>query len=164
MRLIDSDGYGVELSVAGYQFPDHIDPRIRYSWLIIAGTANCPDGNWSFRWQALTLDDAVELAEWLRRIAAEAEPSGGEVPGPARLVFTEPNLSFAATPVAGAVEMRIGLDLEFSPPWNRRAEAGSPVVITARLTPADIATAAKDLGTEVDAYLPPGGRLLGRAR
>ncbi|MFI5715361.1 hypothetical protein [Nocardia sp. NPDC051750] len=164
MRLIDSDGYGVELSVAGYQFPDHIDPRIRYSWLIIAGTANCPDGNWSFRWQALTLDDAVDLAEWLRRIAAEAQPSGDAPPGPARLVFTEPNLSFTATPVPGAVELRIGLDLEFSPPWNRRVTAGSPVVVTARLAAADIATAAKDLGAEVDGYLPPNGRLPGRAR
>lgn len=164
MRLIDSDGYGVELSVAGYQFPDHIDPRIRYSWLIIAGTANCPEGNWSFRWQALTLDDAVELADWLRRIAAEAQPSGEPLPGPARLVFTEPNLAFTATPVDGAVELRIGLDLEFSPPWNRRAEAGNPTVVTARLAPDDLATAAKELGAEVDSYLPPGGRLLGRVR
>ncbi|WUI31051.1 hypothetical protein OG804_25210 [Nocardia sp. NBC_00416] len=154
----------MELSVAGYQFPDHIDPRIRYSWLVIAGAANCPEGNWSFRWQALTLDDAVELADWLRRIAAEAEPSGEPVGGPARLDFTEPNLSFTASRAAGAVEVEIGLDLEFSPPWNRRATAGSPFVVTARLSPADLATAAKDLGAEVDGYLPPGGPLLSRVR
>ncbi|MGW4070771.1 WapI family immunity protein [Nocardia grenadensis] len=164
MRLIDSDGYGVELSVAGYQFPDHIDPRIRYSWLVIAGTANCPDGNWSFRWQALSLDDTVELADWLGRIAAEAEPAGASTDGPARLAFTEPDLSFTATRTGSAIELRIGLDLEFSPPWDRRATAGSPYIVTARLAAADIATAAKDLGAEVDSYLPPGGSLLGRAR
>ncbi|WP_327148583.1 WapI family immunity protein [Nocardia sp. NBC_01329] len=196
MRLIDSDGYGVELTIAGYQFPDHIDPRIRYSWLVIAGTANCPEGNWTFRWQALSLDDTVELADWLGRIATEAGPSGegvagpsgegvagpsgegvagpsGEgvaepssaaVVGPARLTFTEPNLSLTATRSGGEVELAIGLDLEFSPPWDRRAAAGSPFIVTTRLPPADIATAAKDLGAEVDSYLPPGGRLLGRAR
>lgn len=162
MRLIDSDGYGVELTVAGYQFPDHIDPRIRYSWLIIAGAANCPEGNWSFRWQALTLDDAVELAEWLRRIAA-ADP-GDPLPEPARLEFTEPNLSFTALSLAGAVELRIGLDLEFSPPWNRRVTAGEPTVVPARLDPAELAVAAADLEAEVGSYLPPGGRLLGRVR
>lgn len=154
----------MELSVAGYQFPDHIDPRIRYSWLVIAGSANCPEGNWAFRWQALSLDDAVELAGWLRRIAEEAEPGGEPVGGPARLAFTEPNLSFTATRTAGAIELGIGLDLEFSPPWDRRAAAGSPFVVTARLSPGDIATAAKDLGAEVESYLPPGGRLLGRVR
>lgn len=164
MRLIDSDGYGVELSVAGYQFPDHIDPRIRYSWLIIAGTASCPEGKWSFRWQALTLDDAVELAAWLRRLAAAVEPGGDPLPGSTGLEFTEPNLTFAATPVTGAVELRIGLDLEFSPPWNRRVSAGEPAVVTVRLGAADLATAAADLDAEVGSYLPPGGRLLGRVR
>ncbi|MET8800680.1 hypothetical protein ABZV91_30370 [Nocardia sp. NPDC004568] len=164
MRLIDSDGYGVELSVAGYQFPDHIDPRIRYSWLVIAGTANSPDGNWFFRWQALSLDDTIELADWLRRIAAEAQPGGTPADGPARLAFTEPNLSFTATRAGSEIELRIGLDLEFSPPWDRRAAAGSPYIVTARLSAADIATAAKDLGAEVDSYLPPGGSLIGRPR
>lgn len=162
MRLIDSDGYGVELSVAGYQFPDHIDPRIRYGWLVIAGTANCPAGNWSFRWQALTLDESVELADWLKRVAAEAEPDGEPAAGPARLTFTEPNLGLTATRSGGAVELAIALDLEFSPPWDRRNDGDSPFVVTARLAPADIATAAKDLGAEVDGYLPPGGRLPGR--
>ncbi|MEU4316740.1 hypothetical protein [Nocardia sp. NPDC024068] len=162
MRLIDSDGFGVELSVAGYQFPDHIDPRIRYGWLVIAGVANCPEGNWSFRWQALTLDESVELADWLKRIAAEADGDDAPVPGPARLTFSEPNLGFTATRGAGAVELAIALDLEFLPPWDRRTDEGSPFVVTARLAPADIATAAKELGAEVDGYLPPGGRLPGR--
>lgn len=142
--------------MAGYQFPDHIDPRIRYSWLVIAGTANCPEGAWTFRWQALTLDDAVELADWLGRIAAEAEPADDTARGSARLDFTEPNLSFTATRTGTEVELGIGLDLEFSPPWNRRATAGRPFVVTARLAPADIATAAKEFGAEVDGYLPPG--------
>lgn len=155
MRLIDSDGYGVELSVAGYQFPDHIDPRIRYSWLVIAGTANCPEGSWAFRWQALTLDDAVELADWLRRIAADVESASDTARGCARLDFTEPDLSFTATRDGSEVELGIGLDLEFSPPWDRRVTAGRPFVVTARLTPADIATAGEEFGAEVAGYLPP---------
>ena len=163
MRLIDSDGYGVELAIAGYQFPDHIDPRIRYGWLVIAGTANCPAGTWSFRWQALTLDDTAELADWLDRIAGQAQPGGaGHEAG--RLSFTEPNLSFTALPDGGVVELRIGLDLEFSPPWQHRTEPGEPFVVTSRLTAPDIATAAKQLRAELAGYLPPRGRIPGRPR
>ncbi|WP_040788401.1 WapI family immunity protein [Nocardia paucivorans] len=163
MKLIDCDGYGVELSVADYQFPEHTDPRIRYSWLVIAGSANCPLGNWSFRWQALTLDDAVELGHWLRRLAerdigAADDPDG--TTGPARLTFTEPNLVFAgACRAEGDIDLHIGLDLEFSPPWRKRTSAGDPSVVTVRLAPEAVATAADEWIAEVDGYLPPGGRL-----
>lgn len=62
MRLIGSDGQGVELGIVDYQFPDAADPRQRRSWLVVEGSAHCPQGTWSFRWPALTADDAVELA------------------------------------------------------------------------------------------------------
>lgn len=163
MKLIDCDGYGVELSVADYQFPEHTDPRIRYSWLVIAGSAYCPLGNWSFRWQALTLDDAVELGHWLRCLAErdiDAVDGHDGTAGSAKLTFTEPNLTFAGGRRAeGDIDLRIGLDLEFSPPWRKRTSAGDPSVVTIRLAPEAVAMAATEWTAEVDGYLPPGGRL-----
>ena len=74
MQLIASDGYGVELRAIGYQFPDASDERMRRSWLMIEGTGFSADGTWSFRWQALTSDEAVVLSGWLRRAAAGQIP------------------------------------------------------------------------------------------
>lgn len=124
VRLIGIDGYGVELGVVGYQFPEAVDLRIQRSWLIITGTAYSSQGVWSFRWQALTPEDAVEVARWLRRAAEER---GGSEQRSERLAFTEPNLTFSySTTDASRIDLDIGLDLEFSPPWRHRGRAGDP--------------------------------------
>ncbi|MFC5754535.1 hypothetical protein [Actinomadura rugatobispora] len=138
MRLVGRDGHGIELRIDGYQFPDAEDERLRTSWLMIAGTAYGPEGSWSFRWQALTPPDAVHLAAWLR--TAEAGDT---------LRFTEPNLSLALT-ARGPDEtvLRIGLDLEFSPPWRKHIRAGDPYTIPARLSTADLLAAADDWAAE----------------
>ncbi|MFE2130931.1 WapI family immunity protein [Streptomyces amritsarensis] len=155
MRLIGSDGHGVELGVGGYQFPDAVDPRQRQSWLIVEGSAHCPQGAWSFRWQALTADDAVELARWLGRAAAR--PFGSEHDDSGRLDFTEANLAFAFTWTdPGLVELRVSLDLEFSPPWRRQARSGEPFVVTSRLTAEEVLTAATEWAAEITPYPPAG--------
>ncbi|MCZ4101816.1 hypothetical protein C8250_015355 [Streptomyces sp. So13.3] len=156
MRLIGSDGHGVELGVVGYQFPDAVDPRQRQSWLVVEGSAHCPRGTWSFRWQALTADDAVELGRWLGRAATQ--PSGVGRDGSGRLDFTEPNLAFAFTWIdAGLLELRVSLDLEFSPPWRRQARSGEPFVVTCRLTAESVSTAATEWAAEIKPYPPVGG-------
>ncbi|MFJ9523457.1 hypothetical protein ACIRPK_35125 [Kitasatospora sp. NPDC101801] len=155
MRLIGSDGHGVELGVVGYQFPDAVDPRQRQSWLVVEGSAHCPQGTWSFRWQALTADDAVELARWLDRAAIR--PSGSEQDANSRLDFTEPNLAFAFTWTdAGLVELRVSLDLEFSPPWRRQARSGEPFVVVFQLTAESVSTAAAEWAAEIKPYPPVG--------
>ncbi|MEW2355517.1 hypothetical protein [Spirillospora sp. NPDC029432] len=142
MRLIGRDGHGIDLRIDGYQFPDAEDEDLRTSWLMIAGTAHSPEGVWDFRWQALTPDDAAYLAVWLR----DAEEGG-------TLDFTEPNLSF--TFLARTREhatLRIGLDLEFSPPWRKHTRAGDPFLIVTRLRAADLTRAAAAWADEAAAY------------
>jgi hypothetical protein len=97
VKLIGEDGYGVELGVVDYQFPDAVDPRQRRSWLVVEGTARCPQGMWTFRWQALTCDDAVSLARWLHAGAGDRLDMGDDGQGneTSALEFTEPNLALA---------------------------------------------------------------------
>ncbi|MDX3539026.1 hypothetical protein PV721_32785 [Streptomyces sp. MB09-01] len=163
MRLIGSDGYGVELGVAGYQFPEAVDPQQRQSWLVVEGSAHCPQGTWSFRWQALTADDAVELALWLGRAAAQ--PTGAEHDGSGRLDFTEPSVAFAFTWTdSGQVELRVSLDLEFSPPWQRSPPSGEPFVVTCQLEAESVSKAAAEWTAEIAPYPPADRAVLSSAR
>jgi hypothetical protein len=147
MRLIGSGGHGVELGIVGYQFPDATHPGQRQSWLIVEGSASCPEGTWSFRWQALTADDAVVLADWLRSAAGEQDG--------ASLEFTEPNLALASTRSGtNQVDLQISLDLEFSPPWRRRTHSGDPFTISCQITPAAMLKSATDWTAEIAPYPP----------
>ncbi|MEO3829355.1 hypothetical protein [Actinomadura sp. B10D3] len=138
MRLVGKDEYGIDLCIADYQFPDAEDARLRTSWLVIAGTACSEEGAWSFRWQALTPPEARSLATWL-----ETSRAGDH------LRFTEPNLSFALVErTERETVLRIGLDLEFSPPWRKQTRAGDPYTITTRLCAAALPTAVADWTAE----------------
>ncbi|WP_026402601.1 WapI family immunity protein [Actinomadura rifamycini] len=150
MRLIDASGHGVELRVTGYQFPD--DPARRYSWHMVEGSATCPEGAWTFRYPALTCDDSPHVAVWLRRAARSADAPADAGP-PAGLRFTEPNLTLAvAGRSSGLVTLDVGLDLEFSPPWDHRHRAGDPYVVRCRLAPRRIEEAAGDWEREIAPY------------
>lgn len=148
MQLLDDNGHGMALYVADYQFPDDPHPGKRRSWLIVYGTAHCPRGSWSFRWQALTPDDAIDIARWLRQVASGA--------GEPTLAFIEPALSFEHTwGEPGTIDLDIGFDLEFSPPWDRRPRAGDPFIVSCRrLTPAGLLRAADEWDSEIVPYPP----------
>jgi hypothetical protein len=159
MQLISSDGYGIEIQAIGYQFPEDPDERIRRSWLMIDGTANCAEGTWHFRWQALTPEEAVELSNWLRKAAA------GEIPAPSAAgphaaghngpYFTEPNLTLTLVGYQQQeAVLRIGLDLEFSPPWRKHNRAGDPFVIQCSRSAADLLKAANDWDTQIAPFPP----------
>jgi hypothetical protein len=159
VRLIGTDGHGVELTVAGYQFPDHPDLRERRSWLVIEGTGHAGEGSWSFRWPALTPDDAVLVPEWLRLAAAGAMPVAephdlsGACDG--CLHFAEPNLGFAVAGLGpGRVTLRLEFDLEFAPPWQVRSRAGNPYELTCELPASALLTAADEWDAEI-ARFPP---------
>lgn len=158
MRLIDCDGHGIELGVVNYQFPDDAHEGKRRSWLIIEGTAHCPQGAWTFRWQALTPEDAVVLATWLRDIA---RAPGGRQPEDRSLEFIEPNLAFTADRAdARHITLEIRLDLEFSPPWRKRNQAGDPFTVVCRITPEALLRATTEWTAEIAPYPPwtPGGQ------
>jgi hypothetical protein len=155
MRLIGSDGHGVELGVVGYQFPDAVDLQQRQSRLVIEGSASCPEGTWSLRWQALTAEDAVELARWLQRSAAQSTDGRHDDSG--WLDFTEPNWpSPSPGPPQASSSFRISVDLELLPPWRLQARSGDPFVVTCRPTPESVLNAATDWATEIKPYPPAG--------
>lgn len=107
--LLSSDTHGpsVELDVVGYQFPEIMstqqpeDGRAAAdwdaNWLMIRGRVRAADGEtWGFDQPCLTTWEAAQLADWLEE---RVEPHGGLPPGSElshRLIFTEPNLGFAA--------------------------------------------------------------------
>jgi hypothetical protein len=91
MQLFDDAGYGVEIKVAGYQFPAVRDRRLRYSWHMVEGAAATAAGSWTFRHPALTCNDSPDVSSWLRAAAGSKKDDDGV----AGLAFTEPNLTLA---------------------------------------------------------------------
>lgn len=148
MRLIGGDGSGPEVGVTGYQFPDAADPGQRFSWHMVEGAGRTSLGRWQFRYPALTCDETSRVSAWLRDAATDA--------GQPELSFTEPNLAFrVADRFSDDVLLRIELDLEFSPPWDRRRSAGNPFIIAA-CVPRQVLVAAADAWDQEAAPFPDG--------
>ncbi|MFJ4654768.1 hypothetical protein ACIP5Y_26140 [Nocardia sp. NPDC088792] len=117
---------------------------------MIEGTAYSPQGDWSFRWQALTPPEAMALGQWLQQAAQV--PVANE-PRITQLTFTEPNLVFSfSTTDTELIELNISFDLEFSPPWRRHTRAGDPYVVSCCLTGDSVSAAATEWATEVEPY------------
>jgi hypothetical protein len=55
---------------------------------------------------------------------------------------------------AGLLELRVGLDLEFSPPWRRHARSGEPFVVTCQLTTESVSAAATEWAAAIKPYPP----------
>jgi hypothetical protein len=150
-------GYGVDMRVVGYQFPDADDPAERCSWHMVEGTATCAEGSWSWRYPALTCDESPRLSAWLRSVAdaGESEPAGagGTVRPMATLTFLEPNLSLTLVGCSpGAVLIDIGLDLEAAPPWQPRRAAGNPFRVRCDVAREHLLRAAEDWDAEIAPY------------
>lgn len=145
----------LELSIAGYQFPDSDDPQLKYSWHMIQGRASTASEAWDFRWHALTCDEPVRLAAWLRE-AAEASALGRVMPaeGPGPISFTEPNLAFEVESYCrDVVVIRVELDLEFRSPSNKpNYYVGHPNVLHIRTSIDKLAAAAADWESDLRRY------------
>jgi hypothetical protein len=135
VRLIGAEGFGVDLQVTGYQFPDAVDPGQRFSWHMVEGEGVARQGRWRFRYAALTCDEIPRISAWLREWAiSDAQFS---------LSFMEPNLRFKVVDSSlDNVTLGIEFDLEFSPPWQQHSYAGDPFVLTVPVARRALATAA----------------------
>ena len=150
-------GYGVDMRVVGYQFPDADDPVKRYSWHMVEGTATCAEGSWSCRYPALTCDESPRLSGWLREVADAVESrlagAGGTAWPTATLTFLEPNLSLTVVGWARkAVVIDVGLDLEFAPPWQPRRAAGNPYRVRCEVDREHLLQAAEEWDAEIAPY------------
>jgi hypothetical protein len=108
MRFVGRNGMGVELRVAGYQFPDNVADSV--NWLMIEGDVRHPRGSWSFREPCLLIEEATQLADWLEALKA------GQRVGPS-CGFFEPNLSFEVLPPGDVRLLRVLFAAESRPVW-----------------------------------------------
>jgi hypothetical protein len=148
MRLVARDGTSLTLHPLGYQFPAGTGPDDD-QWLVVSGRLRDGDRSWSFEEPCLLLDEAYELAAWLRRAAeGDVQPqplAGSQDQGwEPSLRFTEPVLAFsvAARDDAGMV-VRVHCSLEAAPPWldeDQRAPWGH--VVALRVAPIELRQAA----------------------
>jgi len=114
MLLVGREGNELELSIAGYQFPEeHRDPWDS-NWLLVAVRLVAPQGSWEVVDPCLTTWEAKRLVSWLVHAAARD-------PAAVPMTFTEPNLTVTARARTSAplrVHVRACLALELRPPWS----------------------------------------------
>src|SRR6185369_8183602 len=99
-----------------------------------------------------TCDESPRLSAWLRA-AADFTASGESSNRLDPPFFMEPNLTVAPDGwTDDATVLKIGLDLEFSPPWQRRTSAGDPFVIVIEPTREQVRQAAEEWDAEIAPY------------
>lgn len=136
MKIVGDD-ISLELTIAGYQFPNpsgNEENNWDLNWLVIEGKVECEDKskNWTFRDPCLTTFEVEELAKWLE--------------GPSRLpvkIFVEPNLKFTFSPPY----LVVVFSHESAPPWRNR---GSTMAFT--LDKNDLPSLAASLRTQLEKY------------
>lgn len=140
MRL-DSAHASVELSIAGYQFPEAEPsadgPLGDENWLVVRGAIRTDGRSWTFEDPCLLAGEAQELVRWLRALAAGG--ARGDRMCVNQLDFVEPDLRFTAEAVTDVVAT---VTVEFS--------RGETVTLTLPL--ADVGAAADDWQRECSAY------------
>ena len=154
LTLGSTRGDSLRLAIDGYQFPDHDDPRRRYSWYMVEGGATLDGQAWDFRWQALTCDTPPLLVGWLLQLE-EWLTTGTDTDPPKPPWLIEPILQFPLVrAVNGRAEISVELNLEFLPPDRRngRRGTGKPAVLTLRATAEELRQAAIDFAATIAQY------------
>ncbi|CAN5877238.1 hypothetical protein BH24DEI2_BH24DEI2_01590 [soil metagenome] len=116
MKLSEGDNTSLELTVAGYEFPNLENEPYDSDWLYITIRVTHPRGSWTSTDPSLLTDEVAPLADWLEAIAdvRTVESETG---------FIEPNLSFVL--LEGDVrKVRVYFELESRPSWAAAAWAG----------------------------------------
>jgi hypothetical protein len=94
MRLESSDGVSaLELTIAGYEFPDNLSDRDTANWLEFDLRVRTPHGQGTSRVGLMRTWDTADFADWLDALSARHS----RWPGEEYMVFPEPNLQFHAT-------------------------------------------------------------------
>ncbi len=155
MLIGGDDGVAVRLQPVRWQFPPDAgawDDR----WLVIAGAVDLGERAWSFTDPCLLIEEARELATWLRDIADGRITTSGMGPGEqtgSSLSFMEPVLGFST---AARGENQVVLHMEFTaeaaPPWLRLENPHSAqYTVELRLRSDELLAAAAAWSHELDA-------------
>jgi hypothetical protein len=121
-------------------------------WLVISGKVDLEDRSWSFNDPCLLIEEARELAEWLRSAAdgriERDPPIAGQDPMPS-LSFMEPALAFGVSSRnESELTVRIHFTAEGAPPRLHAEDPHHASYIVELLTPARSLLAAADEWTE----------------
>jgi hypothetical protein len=140
--ILENDRFKLEISVAGYEFPDNVKDPFDANWLVFRVALQSVFGAW--RWQvedagALTweLHDCVN---WMRAWAA------GESTPTQNIVFSEPDVSFQAIRQddGNVVGLTVQLMDEFQPPTKVLVPRENNIVSLRFHTPPDVLRAFAD--------------------
>ncbi len=141
MLLRGAEGNELELTIAGYQFPDEERDPWDSNWLLVSVRVLAPEGSWEVVDPCLTTWEAKRLVSWLIHAAAR-DPSA--VP----MTFTEPNLTVTARSRTRAplrVHVRACFALELRPPWAHTAAGSDDLCVDLDVPREDLARAAASL-------------------
>ncbi|MDQ0688527.1 hypothetical protein QFZ56_007490 [Streptomyces achromogenes] len=121
--LLSDHDSSVELRLLRYQFSEVRGDSYDDNWLVVGGAVTTPEGSWSFADPCLLTDEAREVSDWLRAVAAgKVAVTGPDTEGwlSPDTWFVEPVLavSLADRSDSGTV-IRVHLSLEAAPPWQQ---------------------------------------------
>lgn len=159
MKFGSASSESFRLAVDGFQFPDAVDPRERFSWYVVDGSVTTDGQAWDFTWAALTCHTAPLICSWLFEVASwvERHPRTEAPPSP---WLIEPNLQFPEVRWEnGRAVLTIELDLEFRSPGNREGGtgAGKPDTLRVRATAEELRAAAIDFAATIARWPIPSG-------
>ena len=146
MKLVGSDGQSMELTIQGYQFPEHATAKYDSNWLIVAVEVSNPRGAWRASDPCLLTYEVARLAEWLEAVAEGGEPSP-------QVGFIEPNLEFHVVQRKGGRVLRVLFGLELRPTWAQSdLEWAEEVSVEFPIGDLDLQEAAQDLRQQLRRY------------
>ncbi|MBU3062464.1 hypothetical protein KO481_13140 [Nocardia sp. NEAU-G5] len=152
MRITGHSGVTIDLDPLRWQFPANTgewDDR----WLVISVHIDLGDNNWGFTDPCLLINEARELASWLR-IAADGSRSPHNVADPAEsdLWFLEPLLGFSIAESQPAKPViRVHFAAEGAPPWSHSTTPGEKFTLDLPVTRGQLVAAADELTRQLNA-------------
>lgn len=114
MKLYNSEGEYLNLSIQAYQFPENTDCYWDANWLTIKGEVQLGKKVWSFQDPCMLSFEALRLLDWLNSVSLGT-------PKEQEICFLEPNLEFEIT---DENKLRIYFELESRPSWAPYDAAG----------------------------------------
>ena len=142
--LLRNQDTELTLNLLGFEFPESAQGPVHDDWLVVAVTLRERRRHFYAAHTALALEEAHQLAAWLREQAFATTP--------ASFVPSEGALAFEAQPLAGGCRLLVRLDLEFRPPWAGPEGACLEFVPGTR----DVLALAASVHEAVQAFVPQG--------
>jgi hypothetical protein len=147
MTLGDKSRSEIQLSIAGYQYPENRPDDYDSNWLRMHLQVTIPHGSWEVTDPFFLTWEVASLADWFSQLA-DGVSVGSEQS------FIEPTLRFERGDISpSGVQLRIFFELEARPPWVH-ADGAPMDDLSAELflTPSELRLAADSLRSQLSHY------------